>query len=166
MLDLIRHRDLWTMNPTKRFAARKLDAQAGVGLIEVLIAMLVLSFGMLGLAGLQVWSLKNNQSSMERSLAVVETHSIVDAMRADRAIAIAGGFNDGGSGASAFAASSLATWRTGLVDALGAGASGTVTCRSDDCTVTVRWNDQRAAAASSTDRQRVADLEITTRVRL
>jgi type IV pilus assembly protein PilV len=155
------------MKPTNRFAARRRDAQAGVGLIEVLIAMVVLSFGMLGLAGLQMWSLKNNQSSMERSLAVVGTYTIVDAMRADRAIAIAGGFNDGGSGASAFAVSSLATWRSSLLATLGPGASGAVTCRSDDCTVTVRWNDQRAAAASnSADRQQVADLEITTRVRL
>ncbi|MDY6948371.1 MAG: type IV pilus modification protein PilV [Pseudomonadota bacterium] len=155
------------MKPIGLSATRRRDAQAGVGLIEVLIAMLVLSLGMLGLAGLQMWSLKNNQSSMERSLAVVQTYTIVDAMRADRAIAIAGGFNDGGSGASDFAVSSLATWRGSLVATLGSGASGAVNCRSDDCTITVRWNDQRAAAAGNgTDRQQVADLEITTRVRL
>jgi prepilin-type N-terminal cleavage/methylation domain-containing protein len=32
-------------------------AQAGVGLIEVLVSLLVLSIGMLGLAGLQIYSL-------------------------------------------------------------------------------------------------------------
>lgn len=149
--------------------ARKRGAQAGVGLIEVLISLLVLSFGMLGLAGLQMWSLKNNQSSMERSLAVVQTHTIVDAMRADRAIAIAGGFNDGASDSSDFARNALATWRAGLEDTLGSGANGTINCRNDgDCTVTVSWNDQRAAAASKsdTDQEQIPDLQIITQVRL
>ena len=41
-------------------------SQRGVGLIEVLIAVLVLSFGMLGMVGLQTWSLRNNQSALER----------------------------------------------------------------------------------------------------
>src|SRR5688572_22218432 len=59
----------------------------GVGLIEVLIALLVLSFGMLGMAGLQMWSLRYNHSAMQRGMAVVETHTIADAMRADRAAA-------------------------------------------------------------------------------
>ena len=156
------------MRSTRRVLRHERRAQAGVGLIEVLISLLVLSFGMLGLAGLQLWSLKNNQSSMERSLAVVETHTIVDAMRADRTTAIAGGFNSGGSGASDFALSALATWRASLVDVLGPGATGNVNCQNNACTVTGRWNDQRAAAAagSSTDRQQIADLEITTQVRL
>lgn len=155
------------MKSVKPLSIHQRSTQAGVGLIEVLISLVVLSFGMLGLAGLQLWSLRNNESSMERSLAVVQTHTIVDAMRADRATAIAGGFNDGASSPSQFATSALATWRSSLVDALGAGATGIVNCRNDDCTITVRWNDQRAAAASSTtDRQQIADLEITTQVRL
>lgn len=145
-------------------------AQRGVGLIEVLISVLVLSFGMLGLAGLQLWSLKNNQSSMERSLAVVQTHSIVDAMRADRANAIAGSFDTAAAAlsesteATTFAGESLATWRASLVDALGPDATGDVLCDEDLCTITVRWNDERATAAveGQTDTQ----MEITTQVRL
>ncbi|HEY0686736.1 MAG TPA: type IV pilus modification protein PilV [Steroidobacter sp.] len=140
--------------------------QTGVGLIEVLISVVVLSFGMLGLAGLQLWSLKNNQSSMERSLAVVHTHSIVEAMRADRANAVAGSFNTSAEGAreEPFATAALATWRASLVDALGPGASGNVDCEEDLCTITVRWNDQRAAAA--VEGQTNTLLEITTQVRL
>jgi type IV pilus assembly protein PilV len=138
--------------------------QAGVGLVEVLISLLVLMFGMLGLAGLQLWSLKNNQSSMERSLAVVQTHTIIDAMRADRATAIAGGFNDGAASPSEFAARSLETWRASLVETLGPDATGTVECHNTQCTVTVRWNDQRAAAAA--EGEPAAELEITTQVRL
>ena len=147
-------------------------SQDGVGLIEVLIALLVLSFGMLGLASLQLWSLKNNQSSMERSLAVVQTHSIIDAMRADRVTATTGGFDvDVGDEAAvpeggAFATSSIAAWRANLLNALGAEAEGGVECNGDRCTIRVRWNDQRAAAANSADRQDDTLQEIVTEVRL
>lgn len=143
-------------------------AQRGVGLIEVLISVLVLSFGMLGLAGLQLWSLRNNQSSMERSLAVVQTHSIVDAMRADRSNAIAGSFNtdamESESEGTTFAQESLANWRESLIDALGPGATGDVLCDEELCTITIRWNDERAASAvqAPTD----TPLEITTQVQL
>src|SRR5262245_46183440 len=57
-------------------AARR---QHGVGLVEVLVSMLVLSIGLLGLATLHMWTLRNEQSTLERSFAVVATHSIVDA---------------------------------------------------------------------------------------
>ena len=157
------------MRAMKDRSAHPRRAQRGVGLIEVMISVLVLSFGMLGLAGLQLWSLRNNQSSMERSLAVVQTHSIVDAMRADRANAIAGSFDTAvtrtaSTQGTTFAQESLANWRASLVDALGPGATGDVLCDEELCTITVRWSDQRAAAAveGPTDTQ----LEITTQVRL
>lgn len=124
--------------------------QQGVGLIEVLIAVLILSVGLLGLASLQLWTLKNNQSSLERSMAVVQTHSIVDAMHADRTAALAGDFDldieaDAPAGAT-FAAVSLVAWRASLVAALGTGAKGGVDCDGSLCTISVRWNDQRGTA--------------------
>jgi type IV pilus assembly protein PilV len=149
------------------FAITARRAQSGVGLLEVLISLLVLSFGMLGLAGLQLWSLRNNQSSMQRSLAVVQTYTIIDAMRADRATALAGGFNDGAAAPSPFASNALSTWRAGLIDTLGPEAEGSVSCQNDECTIIVRWNDQRAAAASDGHLgQQAAMVEITTQVRL
>ena len=149
-------------------------AQSGVGLIEVLIALLVLSFGMLGVAGLQLWSLRNNQSSMERSLAVVQTHSIIDAMRSDRVTATTGGFNISVDNLAAvptggeFARSAVVSWRANLVGALGNQAVGGIACNGDRCTIQVRWNDQRAAAANSAggDRQTATLQEIVTEVRL
>ncbi|MDP5152090.1 type IV pilus modification protein PilV, partial [Rheinheimera baltica] len=50
---------------------RVLNRQKGVTLLEVLIAMLVLGIGILGVAGLQTASLRNVQSSYERSQAVI-----------------------------------------------------------------------------------------------
>ena len=61
----------------------KPSLQRGVSLLEVLVAVVILSVGLLGLAGLQLSALRNNQSSAERSNAVMLTYSILEAMRAD-----------------------------------------------------------------------------------
>lgn len=141
-----------------------------MGLIEVLIAVVVLSFGMLGLAGLQMWSLKSNQSSLERGMVVVQTHSIVDAMHADRTAALDHQF-DIAMGAvpagSSFAATSLRTWRANVRDALGPDATGSVACNGPVCTVTIRWNDQRGTASDVEEEiEAAAAREIVTVVRL
>ena len=55
----------------------------GFTLIEVLIAMLVLAVGLLGLAGMQATSLKNNQSAYNRSRATQLAYDLADRMRAN-----------------------------------------------------------------------------------
>lgn len=155
-----------------RSEAIQRNAQRGVGLIEVLVSLLVLSLGMLGLAGLQLWSLKNNQGSMARSLAVVQAHSIIDAMRAERATATTGGFDIAfGPNAevptvSPFAHAALTTWLTNLETVLGSGATGSVSCDGGHCTVRIRWSDQRSAAVSSTEREGTPPQEVVTEVQL
>jgi type IV pilus assembly protein PilV len=62
---------------------RVMNKNAGFTLIEVLIAMLVLAVGLLGLAGLQVTSLKNNQSAYNRSQATQLAYDMADRMRAN-----------------------------------------------------------------------------------
>jgi type IV pilus assembly protein PilV len=127
---------------------RMSEGQRGVGLIEVLIALLVLSFGMLGMAGLQVWSLKYNQSAMERGMAVVQTHTIADAMRADRPAALRDEFDIGleaePPSGNTFAEVSLRAWRASVQEALGPDATGSVECNGSRCDIRVRWNDTRA----------------------
>jgi type IV pilus assembly protein PilV len=124
-----------------------LRAQRGVGLIEVLVAVMVLSSGLLGLAGLQVRTLRNNQSAMQRGMAVIETHAIVDAMRADRERARQGLFDLAFAAAdptgTTFREQALARWRENIRTALGTDATGQVDCTTFDCTVIVRWNDSR-----------------------
>jgi len=58
-------------------------AQGGFTMIEVLIAVLVLSIGLLGLAGLQAASLRNNHSAYLRSQATILAYGIADRMRAN-----------------------------------------------------------------------------------
>jgi type IV pilus assembly protein PilV len=60
-----------------------MNKNAGFTLIEVLIAMVVLAVGLLGLAGLQVTSLRNNQSAYNRSQATQLSYDLADRMRAN-----------------------------------------------------------------------------------
>jgi type IV pilus assembly protein PilV len=55
----------------------------GFTLIEVLIAVVVLSGGLLGLAALQATTLKNNQSAYYRSKATQLAYDMADRMRAN-----------------------------------------------------------------------------------
>ncbi len=137
-------------------------SQRGVGLIEVLIAVLVLSIGFLGIAALQAKSLSTNNSAMARSMAVVASYSILDAMRADRANALAGTYNQTvtadacpatGSG---LATDQLSVWCTQLANTLGANdtTTGVVSCsNTGDCTITIQFDDSRAGTGGSATQQ-------------
>ena len=57
--------------------------QRGFSLIEVLVALFVLSIGLLGLAGLQTLGLKFNTQSYQRTQAVLNAYDIIDRMRAN-----------------------------------------------------------------------------------
>lgn len=61
--------------------------QTGVGLIEILIALLVLSIGLLGMSALQINATKQSHSLMLRTQAISLAYDIADRLRvnADRA---------------------------------------------------------------------------------
>ncbi len=54
-------------------------------MIEVLISMLILAFGLLGMAGLQMTGLRNNLSSYHRGQATQLSYDMADRMRANSA---------------------------------------------------------------------------------
>ncbi|HUK06201.1 MAG TPA: type IV pilus modification protein PilV [Burkholderiales bacterium] len=56
----------------------------GFTLIEVLIAILITSIGVLGIAGLQAYTLKGTHGSNLRSVATRQAYAIADAMRANK----------------------------------------------------------------------------------
>ncbi len=60
-----------------------LPKQSGFTLIEVLIAIVVLSIGLMGIAAMQFVGLRDSNRSNERSLATVLAYDIVDRMRAN-----------------------------------------------------------------------------------
>jgi type IV pilus assembly protein PilV len=131
--------------------------QGGVGLIEILVAVLVLSIGALGIALMQTRALANNNSSMSRSMAVVMSYSILEAMRADRANAEAGAYNatvvadSCPTDASTLANYQLQQWCANLGQTLGAYSTtqGTVACTGGNCTITVQYDDSRIGTGGS-----------------
>lgn len=64
--------------------------EAGFTLMEVLVAFLVLSVGLLGLAGLQMKGLAYAHQSYQRSLATLLAQDMADRMRANRPAVLKG----------------------------------------------------------------------------
>jgi type IV pilus assembly protein PilV len=129
------------------------NKQSGLGLIEVLITVLVLAIGLLGLASLQQASIRNNQSAMERSMGVVQSYSIIEAIRAAPDSAKSERFNiaiDATPAGSTFPANALKMWRSQLTQNLGADATGSVDCDATSCTVIIQWDDSRGMAGDNT----------------
>ena len=71
-----------------------INDQKGFTMLEVLVAIIIFSFGLLGLAGLQLVSLANNLSANSRSTATALAYDMADRMRANRQGAVAGNYNN------------------------------------------------------------------------
>ena len=67
--------------------------EEGFTLMEVLISMLVLSVGVLGVAGMQITSLKNLQSSGSFGVAAMMAHDISERMWVNQAQVLAGAYD-------------------------------------------------------------------------
>lgn len=136
--------------------------QRGATMIEVLVAILILAFGLLGLGALQINALKNNQSSFQRAQAVMLTYFIIDSIRIDRVNV--GNYTMGktctpATSASGLAATTKKLWVEKIQNNLGSSACGEVSCASSVCSVKIYWNDERGTGGSSTE-------EIETKTRL
>lgn len=135
---------------TPRFGARR--NASGVSLIEVLVSVVVLSIGLLGVAAMQSVALRGGQSSFESSQAVMQTSSILEAMRANSVNAAA--YNTAGmlcaaGGGGSLAANDVSQWITSLKNTLGSGDADETTCGEitgcpEACVITVQWDDSRA----------------------
>ena len=146
----------WPNGATRGDKTYHRTAQRGFSLLEALIAVLVLSIGLLGVAALQANALRNNQSSLERSMAVAQSYSILEAMRANVVAARNGGYNmamtstppSGGS----LIANDQRRWILDLQANVGASAAGSIACAAATpglCTITVRWDDSRATSGNA-----------------
>ena len=74
------------MNATAR------KRQTGFTLLELLVSVLILSFGLLGIGGMMALTLKSNGSSYFKQLSVQSAYNIIDRMRANSQMAIAGSY--------------------------------------------------------------------------
>ena len=74
---------------TLSFRRQTRHRNAGFSLIEVLVAIVVLSFGLLGMVGLQAASLQANRDARLQSTAILLARDLAEAMRGNKAVAIA-----------------------------------------------------------------------------
>lgn len=122
----------------------------GFSLVEVMVSVLILSIGLLGVAAMQATSLKNTQSSMERSQAVIHSYAMIDSMRANVNAARGNLYNVGWTCAAPaqtnLVTRDIADWINGLrVNSNLKDGCGRITCALNVCTVEVRWNDSRGS---------------------
>jgi type IV pilus assembly protein PilV len=131
--------------------------QRGFSLIEVMITMLLLSIGLLGIAGIIVTNLKNNQSSYARGQASLLAADIVDRMRANRGAAEASPSPYALALATAPAAGGgvpgddLRQWRAAVAATVPSGVGAVaVDAVTRNVTVTIQWDDSRARGDGAT----------------
>lgn len=129
--------------------------QHGATLIEVLIAVVVLSIGLLGLAGLQATSVKSNHSAYQRSQATLLAYDLADRMRANRTEALTNAYevdfptsSSSHSVSGTQAAKDKAEWLNNLARTLPEG-TGKVEKDGTLVIIHVRWNDNRGRIAKS-----------------
>ena len=150
--------------------------QKGFSLIEALVAFLILSVGMLGIASLQTTSLKSGHTAAMRTVAVMKADEILESMRSNLAAlndytAGAGdmGTDNGCSQTTVASATCTPTqmardeifrWKRSLIEALPNNASTTasvvVTPPAPPSTmttvvVTINWSERDVENAGSTN---------------
>jgi type IV pilus assembly protein PilV len=136
--------------------------QTGFSLLEVLIAIVVTSIGLLGLAGMQATGLRNNHSAYHRSQATVLAYDIADRMRSNASsmvsyitpveveTLVAGCKTTGGCTAAQLAQNDVTEWNADLATALSGGA-GSIALAGGIFTISVNWDDNRDGLVNAND---------------
>ena len=169
---------------------RHLPRIAGFSLIEVLIALVILSVGLLGIAAMVSTSLKSKDSSYYHTEALALASAIMDRMRANHDTATANGYDvsfnsNAGTAAnnncttgtctsSQIAAMDVAQWQAeigAILPPFGSTlASGSITTTTvnqmTQVNVAIQWNDQRANRAAGNASSSVAPIAVTTTVQI
>jgi len=122
-------------------AHRPGQSQTGSSLLEVLVAVVVLSIGLLGLAGLQMTSIKSSHSAYMRSQATLLAYDLADRARATRVLTQAGRLDDGSTDVE------RQTWNQRVTATLGADAVGRFRREGERALILLYWNDNRGMVA-------------------
>ena len=138
--------------------------------MEILVTVIVLSIGLLGLAGLQMTGMRDNHSAYLRTQAIILANDIIDRMRANQDIAKAGNYDIAigaaastpvagctGTATDNCSASDMATldiseWKNRLDELLPSGdgsVARTISGSETMVTVTIQWDDTRGIGAAT-----------------
>lgn len=147
------------------------DRSAGFAMLEVLIAVLVISVGLLGIARLQTAGVRFNHVSYLKSQAALQANDMADRLRENQLGVSAGAYNnlsgsssDPGCIASGCAAGQLAqydyhAWSQANASLLPTG-QGSVVRSGDFFVITVLWDgDRSGATGTGCDADNASDLK-------
>lgn len=174
------------MSAPRRFGGRK--PARGFGLIEVMIAVVVVAIGLLGFAKMQALAVGSTHNSGTRAIIAMQTSALAAAMRSNEAYWAAGlapatftvtgpvvtdstlnGLSVDCTSATCtpvqVAAFDVKSWGTSLA-AMFPNASGTVACSTVlgspvTCTITVTWSENTVAVNAATAGGSAATLNYT-----
>jgi type IV pilus assembly protein PilV len=121
--------------------------QEGMTLVEVLVALVILGVGLLGAAAFQLNALKYTDSARMTSQASFIAYDLMDRIRANAAADYtiappASGNPD------VTRDQDLFDFNTNIVSSLGTTATGSVSVNQQVYTITITWDDSRAANAA------------------
>ncbi|RDS85707.1 type IV pilus modification protein PilV [Dyella psychrodurans] len=163
-----------------------LRRQRGVSLIEVLVAVLVCSAGLVGVAGLLVTSARSNHAAYLRTQVTLLAQGMADRMRANPVGVWSGGYNGSfpngatqdcqlGCTPGQLARHDQGVWSSQLQTLLPSGAQATIACRDGgaasvpgadpsalrsayggSCTMTMTWTESGVGAAGSIENDRAS----------
>lgn len=118
---------------------KKLKNQSGMLLIEALIAVLIFSFGLLGLVGLQAVSTQNATNAEERTRATMLANDIVSVMWVKKTLN---------------PIAEVDTWKALIADGTKSGlnsATGDVSIAGGVATVTITWKSPSKKATENSN---------------
>jgi type IV pilus assembly protein PilV len=122
--------------------ANKRDTQAGMTLIEVLVAILIFSFGLIGLIGLQARAVQFSTSAEDTSRAALLANEIAASISTTT---ISGT-------AVSVSASAAEAWQARAADASSGGlpnGSAAIAASGNAATITITWRAPSAASGAA-----------------
>ena len=118
-------------------------SQQGFSLLEVMIALLIFSVGLLGLAGMQMAGLQSNHSAMMRTIATLQSYDMAERLRSNRV------GNYANPNAGSVADNDITTWNQMVARELPSGQGQIQVLGGGLFNVSVMWDENRNGAAGT-----------------
>ncbi|GBG12507.1 type IV pilus assembly protein PilV [Novimethylophilus kurashikiensis] len=126
--------------------------QQGFTMMETLVSIMVVAFGLLGFAAMMAKSVKDNRIAYMRSQATMLSYDITERMRVNRQAALSGSYTIGiGSTpvGSSVAQLDLIKWKNEVLQSLPQGDGAVSVMGDGKTTITLQWDDDGDGVATS-----------------